>query len=123
MIKILAYLIAFLLSPTVAGLAGLVVLPIVLPILLCIRKIKPLVAVVTFIIGVIVGFIAIWFASVVFGWFGLQPTIMMAVILAIGFLLNTLRRIDYMRKEIASDEAISGLGELLGIIIGTIYFS
>ena len=115
--KILAYFIALLLSPTVGTLAGLIVLPL----LLWLKRFKTLVAIITFTSGIVAGFIAIWFSSVIFRWFSLQPSIVMASILAVGFMFNDLRRIEYASKENTYIEIATGLGNLLGIMIGVIY--
>jgi len=117
MIKlILAYVIAFLLSPTIGAIAGLLFLPLVF----LIDKIGVPFYLFRGATSVVIGFVTVWFATIVFSWFAFQPTLLMVVI--IGFGLNDFRRISHSSEAIVSSEIAAAVGDLLGVVVGGIYF-
>ena len=68
----------------------------------------------------------VWFAILIFSWLDRTPSIFVVIILAVGVILNDYRRI---RSSAASPlegqflyELSSGIGNLLGVIVGAIYF-
>jgi hypothetical protein len=121
MLTIFVYLLSFFLGPIIGGLVVLIFMPLVLS-LLSLSKSKLLSGTVGVIIGTVIGGISFWFATTVFVWFNLQPTVFLAIILALGFAFNDFKRVDRAPKEVAHFEISSGIGDLLGIIIGAIYF-
>jgi hypothetical protein len=74
------------------------------------------------VISIIIGFIAVWIGTLIFILFHTEPTILMVIILGLGFGINSYRRISHSKNEIIRGEIIGGLGSLIGIILGGIYF-
>lgn len=70
----------------------------------------------------IMGVITVWFGTIVFSWFGLKSTILMVIILGIGSLLNSLNRLKATTQEQFLIELSSSASELVGIMIGGIFF-
>jgi len=119
MIKvILAYIISFLLAPMIGSIAGILFLPL-LPLISKIGTPLPLFRGAA---SVVIGFVSVWFATIVFSWLGIQPTLLMVIMLGLGFGFNDFRRISHASEAIMSNEAAGAIGDLLGIIVGGIYF-
>lgn len=70
----------------------------------------------------VIGFLAVWFGKSIFSWFTLRPTILMVIIIGIGFLLISLNRLRATTQERFPLELLFAIGELVGVIIGGIYF-
>lgn len=109
----LAYLVVFFLGPLVGGIAGIILMPVLLP-LSQIFKYFP-------IGNFIIGFVAVWVSSVIFRWFGLEPALLMVIILGVGFTLNSLNRLKHSNEEQFSLELSSSIGEIVGVIGGGFY--
>jgi len=128
MIKlIIAYILTFYLAPTIGGIVGLIMISIFfgltslvslsasmipIPFLLLIRGT----------ISFVVGFASVWFAAIVFSWFDLQPTLLMVIIIGLGFLFNDLKRLSHASEAVILSEKAGTVGDLLGVIIGGFYF-
>ena len=115
---ILAYVIAFLLSPTIGAIAGLLFLPLVF----LIDKIGIPFSLFRGVTSVVIGFVTVWFATIVFSWFAFQPTLLMVVILGFGFVSNDYRRISHSSEANVSSEIAAAVGNLLGVVVGGVYF-
>jgi hypothetical protein len=105
-----AYLLAFLIGPTVGAIASL-------PLLLVAGRVG------RFLSGLITGFVAFWFGTVVFSWLGVPPGIGLVMMLLLGFALNDLRRV---RASIgvegrAAREIAAFLGDVSGIVLGALW--
>ena len=119
MIKfIFAYIIAFFLAPMIGSIVGIMFL-FLLPL---ISKIGIPIPFFRGAISVVIGFVSVLFATMVFSWFGIQPTLLMVIILGVGFCLNDFRRISHASETIKSNEIAGAVGDLLGIVLGGIYF-
>ena len=68
----LAYLVVFFLGPLVGSLAGIILMPVLLP-LSRVYKYFP-------IGNFIIGFATVWVSSVIFYWFGSEPTSLIVLI-------------------------------------------
>lgn len=119
MIKIIfAYIIVFFLAPMIGSIVGLMFL-FLLPL---ISKIRISIPLFRGAISVVIGFVSVWFATMVFSWFGIEPTLLMVIILGLGFGFNDFRRISHASETIISSEIAGAVGDFLGIVIGGIYF-
>lgn len=117
MIKlILAYILAFFLSPFVGGTVGIVSLPV----FLLISKVNP--SFIFMLSRIVIGFVSVWFASIVFSWLDFQLTLLMVILLGFGFIRNDFNRISHATETVLQHEVVGIVGDLLGIIIGGIYF-
>lgn len=109
----LAYLVVFFLGPLVGSLAGIILMPILLPLSRVLKY---------FPIGnFIIGFATVWVSSVIFHWFGSKPTLLMVIILGVGFTFNSFNRLKHSNEEQFSLELSSSIGEILGVVGGGFY--
>jgi len=76
-----------------------------------------------FISGVINGFIILWITKIIWIWLKVTPSILTLILLAIPIIIfdgeRVRRRLGY---QTWLPELISGIGELLGLVIGAIIF-
>lgn len=130
MIKsIFAYISVFLLAPTLGGLAGLLLTFLSFPLM---AKLKTLIPLLGGAISIVIGFVSVWVGAVVFSWFNKQPTLLMIIVLGVGFGFNDFRRILHTiplgdsagraGRLVFLNEISGTIGNLLGIIAGGIYF-
>lgn len=109
----LAYLVVFFLGPLVGSLAGVVLMPVLLPLSRVLKY---------FPIGsFIIGFATVWVGSIIFHWFGLKPTLLMVIILGVGFALNSFNRLNHSNETQFPLELSSSIGEIAGVIGGGFY--
>jgi len=72
--------------------------------------------------NLIIGFATVWVGSIIFSWFGSEPTFLMVIMLAFGFSLNNFNRLKHSTKEQFPLELSSSIGDILGVIGGGFYF-
>jgi hypothetical protein len=108
-----AYLIVIFLGPLIGGIAGVILMPLLLP-LNRILKYFP-------IGNFIIGFATVWMSSIIFYWFGMKPTLLMVIILGVGFALNSINRLSRTNKEQFPLELSFSIGEIAGVVIGGFY--
>ena len=73
---------------------------------------------------IVVGFVSVWFGSMVFSWFGLSPTVLMVIIIGVGFLMNDLNRLRKFASappEHFQIELAGAIGSLVGVGVSGIY--
>jgi hypothetical protein len=67
-------------------------------------------------------FAAVWFARLLFGWFHLSPTLVIAWALAIAYGLNGLREVKASGGAMVLPKFTRAVGDLLGIFLGAKHF-
>ena len=60
-----------------------------------------------------IGLVTVWLGTMIFSWFSLNPTILMVMVLAIGFIMNSLRELRILPKA-----WLLLIGELAGVATG-----
>jgi hypothetical protein len=117
MIKLIfAYILAFFLGPFIGGTVGLVTLPL----FLLISKVNPYF--IFMLSRIVIGLVSVWVAAIVFLLFGFQLTLLMVILLGFGFIRNDFNRISHAPEAVLQHEVVGVIGDLLGIVIGGIYF-
>ena len=109
MLHLVAYVLLFLIGPSVGAIGSVLLMPLSIAIG---RIISPFVA--GQVVGVGQGFATAWFGKIFLVWFGITAGWLMVIILGIGFLFNDLKRIQ-TRVNTAIE-----LGYLFGDISGLI---
>jgi hypothetical protein len=102
----LAYAITFFLAPTLGTLIAIPFMPIQLKLF----KGIPLV-------NFCIGLLTVWLGTVILSWFGLKPTILMIIVLYIGFIINSLRELWVLPKA-----WLFLIVELAGVATGAFLF-
>lgn len=127
--SVFAYGIVLFLAPIISGLCGI-------PFLLLLNLISKLMGekrtntklwvwfcdVLLGAMSVFTGFIAIWVGMLIFSALGKTSSVLMVLMLGIGFGINDFRIILLSLKTIIRQRLIAFLGHLLGIVIGGAYF-
>lgn len=118
---IFAYVIAFFLAPTVGIGLGFILYYILAYLRYLFKIPAPLLRV---IVSIIMGFVTIWTARFIFAWFNVHLTLLMVIILGLEFVFYDFREIIRISSwsEMRQIKIAGAFGDLLGIIIGGIYF-
>ena len=106
----IVYVLIFLLGPFIGGIGSIVLMPVILGV--C-RATTP--AAGGIVAGIVQSFIAAWVGTIIFGWFDLMPSLLMLVVLGIGFLLFDLNR--YATRGPSSLEIGCYIGHVGGLVL------
>lgn len=117
LLAIVAYTLAFVLGPLIAGLLGLVTLPLVA----LFRQVPPLSFLVVAASSVAQGIVAVWIGVLIFTWLNQPPNLLMVFILAVGYAMNDFRRVRFATGT-RSLELARAVSALMGIVIGAFVF-
>lgn len=127
--EIFAYIIAFFLSPTIAGFMLILVAPLGLLIIKVFKFLDDNAHFKQLFIGLnwfVVGFANVWVAAFIFSWFDVQPTLLLVIILGLSLMNNGLNRVSRAQASgvydvIILSEKVGVVSGLLGIVVGGIY--
>ncbi|MFH0813437.1 MAG: hypothetical protein V2A69_11460 [Pseudomonadota bacterium] len=110
---VFAYLIVFFLGPLIGSIAGVILMPLFLPLSRVLKY---------FPIGnFVIGFATVWLSSIIFHWFGIKPTLLMIITLGVGFAFNSFNRLKHANEEQFPIELSFSIGEIAGVVIGGFY--
>ena len=110
---IIAHLIALFLSPIVGAIISTLSLLILLPFArhnILMQRFS------FFLLGVISGFVALYFGTIVFGWFNIEPTASLFIVMILAFVLNDINRIR--TRPDFDNEVMHLFGDIVGVYLG-----
>jgi len=122
-LKVIAYVVAFLLGPTLGALGSAVTLALMVSLRGILADNRNLWRLLRGLGSILSGVLAVWVGRWVFSWFGYRPSVLMVVLMGGAFVIFSIRHLsEVFGSENLVDELVNDLAYVVGLVVGAVRF-